>query len=320
MENEKQVEVEKNVLVGNKKELAWMFSSFFLSSIFYALSVAIFINNTDNNVVPGGVSGLGMFLSKVFANVFDKPEIQVPLYSVLYIILNIPLFLLAFKKIGKIFAVLTLLNVISTSLLISLFTYLYDVGVFMFVDIEHMEIITRTNFAGVLSGLSTGTALSSNLSTGGTDVVSLYFGIKKGVSVGKYILGFNAIVIVSYGLYNSFFTGNINAILYTLIYTTISSFFVDTIYTRSKKHLIEIVTDKSDEIRKFIIERTGHTATIIHGEGAYTKNNKNIIQIVISLRQTKYIIHCIQEIDSAAFIIQLPVSNIYGKFYIPPFK
>jgi uncharacterized membrane-anchored protein YitT (DUF2179 family) len=199
-----------------------------------------------------------------------------------------------------------------------LFTSLKDNS--FLVAIHSMEVITKTLFAGALAGASTGIALAANLSTGGSDIISLYFSVKKGVNVGKYILTFNTIVVVAYGTFNAIKVGNINALFYTLIYVFVSSFVVDFIFTRSKKVLLEVISDSEDEITKYILNESGHSCTILKGTGAYSHLPKNVIHIVISVRQVREISNRIMLIDKNAFIIEYAVSRTYGKFYLPPFK
>lgn len=293
------------------KQWMYMLGVLLVSALLYAFSVTCFINQSDGNIIAAGISGIAMLISRVFFLSNDAVA-----YSIIYILMNIPIFLLGYKYIGRIFSILTLLNVVVASVLIGVISP----NIYSFLDIYELEPITITLIAGVLSGASIGVALKANLSTGGTDVISLFFGIKKGVSIGKYVMLLNGAVVVIYGVYTGVTTGNWHAIFYTLCYIFISSTVVDLIFTRTKKVLIEVITEKGNDISSILLQKTHHGCTLINGEGAFSHHGKQLLHMVVSVRQINEVVKLIKEIDSCSFVIQLPVDNIYGKFFIPPFR
>ena len=174
--------------------------SFFLSMIFYlilscllyAISMTCFVNSEGSNIITSGLSGLALIISR-----YILPTLGVTLdvntsFSILYVLLNLPMFLIAYKFIGKIFAIVTFSNVVLTSLVISLI----DPSIWEFLKVSNMEDITVALFAGIFTGLAIGFALKGNFSTGGTDILSLALSIKKGVSFGKYQMIFNGVIMV----------------------------------------------------------------------------------------------------------------------------
>ncbi len=293
------------------KQWVYMLSVLLISALLYAFSVTCFINQSDGNIITAGISGIAMLIARVFF-----ADNAAAAYSVIYIVMNIPIFLLGYKYIGKIFSILTLLNVVVASTLIGLI----NPSIYTFLDISGLEPITIALIAGVLSGCSIGVALKANLSTGGTDVISLFFGIKKGVSIGKYVILLNGIVVIMYGTYSGSTTGNWHSIFYTLCYIFVSSSVVDLIFTRTKKVLIEVITEKGNDISSILLQKTHHGCTLINGEGAFSHHGKQLLHMVVSVRQINEVVKLIKEIDSCSFVIQLPVDNIYGKFFIPPFR
>lgn len=295
----------------DRKQWLIMICSLLASSVIYAFSVTCFINQSDGNIIAAGLSGIAMLISRIFFT-----EDAAAVYSVIYIIMNIPIFLLGYKYIGKIFSALTLANVVIASIIIGAI----NPSIYSFLKINEMEPITISIIAGVVSGSSIGVALKANFSTGGTDVVSLFFGIKKGVSIGRYVMILNGTVVLAYGIFNGVKFGNWHSIFYTLSYIFVSSMVVDMIFTRTKKVLIEVVTEKGNDISKVLLQETHHGCTMLQGEGAFSHNGKQLLHIVVSVRQIHDVVKIIKDIDPCSFTIQLPVDNIYGKFYIPPFK
>lgn len=294
--------------------------SFFLSMIFYlilscllyAISMTCFVNSEGSNIITSGLSGLALIISR-----YILPTLGVTLdvntsFSILYVLLNLPMFLIAYKFIGKIFAIVTFSNVVLTSLVISLI----DPSIWEFLKVSNMEDITVALFAGIFTGLAIGFALKGNFSTGGTDILSLALSIKKGVSFGKYQMIFNGIIMVLGG----FLSKEWNAILYTFVYIGTSSYVIDLIHTKNRKVMLEVISKKGQEISEVLLKEAHHGVTIIEGIGAYTKEKKDLLHIVVSTYQLTEIVTIIKNIDDASFVLQVPVNNIYGRFYMPPFK
>ena len=298
----------KKITREQKKFLILSSIALMLSCLIYAISVTAFINSDGSDLLPAGISGLAMIVSRY---IIGGSNVGM-WYSIVYICFNIPLFILAYKVIGKIFSVVTCINVVLTSLLIALIPHSF----WSFMDIGNMPMLDIALFAGVLTGSSIGIALKANLSTGGTDILALYFSIKKGVSIGRYVMMLNIFVLLLGGILSQ----NIQAMLYTIVYIGTSSVVVDMIYMRTKKVLIEVVSTKGEEISKKLLSDTGHGVTVLPAVGAFSHEKKEVLHMVISARQTREVISLIHNIDKESFVIQLPVEQVYGKFYMPPFK
>lgn len=283
-----------------------------LSGFLYAISMTCFVNSEGSNLLTSGISGLALIISR-----YVLPDLGVTLdvnlmFSILYVVFNIPLFFIAYKNIGKIFAILTFSNVILTSTVISSI----NPEIWSFLKVDTMEDITIALFAGIFTGLAIGFALKGNFSTGGTDILSLSLSIKKGVSFGKYQMMFNGLIMVLGG----FLSREWNAILYTFVYLGTSSYVVDLIHTKNRKVMLEVISTKGEEIASVLLKEAHHGVTLLEGIGAYTKEKKNLLHVVVSTYQLTEIVAIIKSIDDSSFVMQIPVSNIYGRFYIPPFK
>ena len=271
-----------------------------------------FVNSEGSNIITSGLSGLVLVISR-----YILPNLGVTLsvntsFSILYVLVNIPMFIIAYKFIGKIFAVLTFSNVVLTSIIISVI----DPSIWSFLNVSAMEDITIALFAGIFTGLAIGFALKGNFSTGGTDVLSLALSIKKGVSFGRYQMMFNGLIMVLGGILSKEW----NAILYTFVYIGTSSYVIDLIHTRNRKVMLEVISKKGQEISDILLKEAHHGVTIIEGVGAYTKEKKDLLHMVVSTYQLTEVIAIIKNIDEKSFVLQVPVDNIYGRFYIPPFK
>ena len=115
--------------------------------------------------------------------------------SIIFFLVNVPLFFLAWFKIGKRFTVTTFVNVLCVSIFIKILPN-EMVTVFKIYD----DTIARALFAGLLTGISSSLAFMIGCSAGGVDVISLYMAERKSTSIGKYALSLNAMIVISYVL------------------------------------------------------------------------------------------------------------------------
>ena len=292
--------------------ILFIFSNLFLSCSLYAISMTCFVNSKGSNLITSGVGGIAIILSRYILPSLGVTLDQNTLFSIFYVLMNIPLFFIAYKHIGKVFAVFTLSNVMLSSLIISLI----NPSVWDFLEVEKMDMLTISLFSGLFTGLAIGFALKGNFSTGGTDIISLTLSIKKGISFSKYQMIINGIIMALGGIASK----NWNAILYTFVYIGVSSYVVELIHTRNRKVLLEVVSTKGEEICELLLKESHHGITVLEATGAYTKQKKDVLHLVVSRFQITEIVAYIKNIDESSFVLQVPVSNIYGRFYIPPFK
>ncbi len=279
--------------------------------------------NQGFKLVAGGVSGFGqvLILSLEKIGIEGVSEHEPLLQSIILILVNIPLFLLAFFKIGKRFAILSAINVVLNSIFISIipdsWTNIFSI---------QNDLIARAIFAGVLNGLGISIAVQLNHSTGGTDVISMYFSLKKGIAIGKYVLLINGSIVIAFTLLSSIATSNSPSIdgaatmaLYTLVFFFTSSVVIDRLSTRDKKVQLQIVTSEP-RLSKVLIQNFPHGCTVLDGKGAFLDQEKKVILTVISSFELKRATHIIYKIDPNAFITVNYAYKVFGKFFIKPLK
>jgi len=274
------------------------------------------------NLIAGGVSGFGQLIQMAF----NKIGIHIPLsheqvQSIIYLLVNVPLLLLAFFKIGKRFAILSCINILLTSLFISIIPEDLTT-IFSIQD----DLIARAIFAGVVNGLGTSIAVELKHSTGGTDIISMYFALKKGVSIGKYVFFINGSIVLVYTILASITTpssqgvpGAATMALYTLVFFFTNMIVIDTLSTRTKKVELQIVTSEP-RLGKVLIQHFPHGCTIIDAKGAYYGTEKKVILTVISSFELNRAKELIFKIDPTAFVTVNNTYKVFGKFFIRPMK
>lgn len=271
--------------------------------------------------VSGAVSGVSQTLIKLY-EIVTRTTISDSSFrvarSVLYFLINVPLFLLAFFKIGKKFALFTLANVF----FVSIFGELIPRQLTDPFSVMNDDLLARAIFSGILTGLSCVVAVKFGHSTGGTDIVSIYFSNKSQSNMGKYMIIINGIIVISYTILNCIKTQDMSKVytaLYSIVYLFSSSKIIDAFVVRNRKVQLQIVTE-NEHLAEILISNFPHSATTIDAKGAYKGNAKKMIYMDVSLYETKQVTKVVKKADANAFVTIIPVHSVQGKFYIKPIE
>jgi len=281
-----------------------------LAAFIYALGIKLIVQ--QEQLLSGGVSGLTVLLSRFIALNLDKEELESVLYSVIYILFNIPIFIFGFKKVGKQFIYYSILNVI----LFSLFVSLIPASWYQSFQLNTIDKLTSSIVAGLLAGFSSVIAFANGFSSGGTDIISMYLSRSKGKGIGSYSFAMNIFILVAGGIMFKDF----NSLIYTVIYFFATTLVVNNLYIGHKKVLVEIVTDHYENLTQRLMQESHHGCTILDAIGAYSKQEKKILRIVVSSNQIRRICGIINEIDKDSFTTLIEVKQVAGRFYLPPIK
>ena len=277
-----------------------------ISSILYTISIRCFIQ-PSGQLMSGGASGIAIILSRKF---FPGANEQLA-YSIFYIVVNLPLFLIGYKGVGKEFCFFSLLNVILTSLLIAVVPQSWIPPI----DLSN-DLLATALFAGIISGASAGIALKYGSSTGGIDILSAYMGNKNGKSLGHYMFYINGIILLSGGIILNDLVGMLYTVVYIFMYSEITNF----IHRRNNKKLLKIISDKKEDLVELLCIDVHHGVTIYDAEGAYTHHKHYVLESVVREDQVKQIINEVYKIDPKAFLTIQNVETLKGRFHMPPVK
>ena len=274
-------------------------------------------------MVSGGSSGAAQVIKLIifsFTKVDSKNERII--LSSLYFAINIPLLVLAFKGVGKRFALFTLLNVGLVFLLTNIVKGQFLLDIALFVN-EHGNMLTRALFAGLCTGLSSAIAYKIDSSAGGFDIVSFYISAKKSTLAGKYGMIINGIVVTSFGIVsgisNHNFADALGGIMFSFIYLLTVMLVIDVINIRNKKAQIQITTNNKD-LPKLLISNIPHGATVVQAQGAFTDSERYIIYMVVSTTEIKHAVDVVRELDPHSFVVVNSLQGVYGNFHMRPIK
>ncbi len=332
-----------HVAVKTGLEYFWMLLVSTLSAFVFAFGFNCFMDvsghliadssgnlNPAPNIVSGGISGVSQVLVLFFELCGWKISDTHLAYSIIYFVVNVPLLILAYTKIGKRFAIFSLINVAETSLFIRLFSVSSVPAfgeVFEFVTMYGGGLIGRVLFGGICIGLSSALAFSIDISTGGVDIIATYIATKKGTMVGIYSVIVNSVTLICYTLLSMRLSNwestevahDIARAFYSLLYLFTASLVIDKIHLRNKKVKLEIVSSNKD-IASVLVEAFPHGATIVEGKGVYSGSTRYVITMVVSNDEVKALVDLIKKEDPSAFIELSPLSQVYGRFHVKPIK
>ena len=336
---------------------AFIFMVEVISSFLYAFGIKAFVNppsgcveiwagsninqtywqneiRSPSHLIGGGATGLSQIIIKTL-NIFfevnkiggENFDLESLLLSVLYFVINIPLFIFAFKKISKQFTVFTAINVGFCSLFIKIIPDSFIANIVNLYD----DMLARTLFGGITTGIATGLAMYVGSCTGGTDIVSTYFSVKKSTSVGKYLITINMTIVLIYVLlscvahavnpeWNTQDNNKvITAALYTMVYSFVSAKVMDFLNQKNKKVELQIFSS-NENLSQVLIHAFPHSCTTVEGKGAYTGQTKYIFYMVVSKTEAKKALKFIKSADPSAFVTVQDLSQVYGRFYIKPIE
>ncbi len=270
---------------------------FFLDTLVFilggvAFSVAVNCFLSKNNILNGGFTGIATVLNYL---------LNIPIGTTIFI-MNIPLFIIAFKKLGARFVKRTVWATLITSTLI-------DIGVFL--PVYKNDLLLSSIFGGALVGISLGIIFIRNATTGGVDIIAKLIQMKyPHISIGKSILIFDAVIVALGGIVYR----NFESMLYASVVIFVSAQVLDyIIYGVSRGTMIMIVTEKSDEIRQMIINDFNRGVTVLKGQGGYSGNEKDVLLCACLDNQTQKFIKKIKSADEKAFFIVTQSKQILGE-------
>lgn len=247
------------------------------------------------NVYASGFTGFAQLLSNILGT-FAPFEIST---GILLFILNIPIIILAWLKLGKFFTIYSSLSVLFTTFFLEVFPIIQVSG----------DIFLNAVFGGVIAGVCVGITLKWGASTGGMDIVAMLLSRSKDQSVGTYLFTLNSIIIITAG-----FIFGWEKALYTIVQLYVSTRVIDAIHTRHEKLTAMIVTEKASELKKAIHSRLSRGITTVPAKGGFTNTDKDLIFIVITRYELFDLKRILSEVDPRAFTNIVETSGVLGLF------
>lgn len=269
-------------------------------NLIYAVSINTLI--TPMSLYNGGFLGIAQLMRHLFVNVMHIPfPPTMDITGVIYFLMNVPLFFYAYKAIGLKFSLKSLLSIGLSSLCLTIVPVPSQP---LFQDV-----LTCCVVAGVIGGVGSGMILRGGSSTGGSDIIGVCMSkTHPNMSVGKLNVMVNLFV---YG--TCFLVFNVQIAVYSFIYTTIRSNFMDRMHTQNINTKVMIFT-KVDGIGKKIALELGHGVTMWEGKGAYTDEDVHVLDVAITKYEVSQLKSIVLSEDPRAFMMFSDGESITGNF------
>lgn len=269
-----------------------------IGSIMFCLAVNIFV--VPNNLYTGGVLGIAQLIRSIIVDVFNF-KIGFDFSGILYYVMNIPLFFLAYKKLSKTFFVRTLLVISIQTVMLSL------IPTTAVVD----DALTNVLVGGLLGGAGLGIVLSTGASTGGTDIVGLVLAKKNNqLSVGKLGLCVNVFTFSIAGI-----LFGLETMIYSILYSFVDSLTIDKMHEQNICSTALIFSKKNPkDINNYIKNELGRDFTYWDAKGGYDDSRTYIIYTAMSKYELVKLERKIKECDFNAFMVKSDGVGIKGEF------
>lgn len=246
-----------------------------------------------------GISGLSMLLDQVTPPSFTL--------SIFLLLLNVPIFLFGAKKQGASFTVYSLFAIGVYALTSFLIMHVLPIDVNFISPLAGSDLLLCAVFGGLISGTGSGLTIRFGGALDGIDVLSVVFAKKLGVSIGSFVMTFNALLYILCGVViHSWILP-----LYSIVTYFIGAKTVDYIVEGFDRSMCAmIVTDKATDISNALTENFKASGTIVSAIGGYSKDEKQILYFIVNRFQINKMKKIVTDIDEKAFISLQDVSDI----------
>lgn len=277
-----------------KKTLACIVGAFM-----YASGINLFV--VPSGLYTGGVMGICQVIRTLLAELLNLEFQAFDIAGVIYYLINIPLFIVAFTKIGRKFLTKTVVSVTAMTLFLSLIP----------VKVVVEDVMAACVVGGIISGAGTGILLRMGSSGGGMDVVGvLLTRWKQDFSVGKVGLLVN---LVLYG--TCAFLFDMEIVVYSVIYAAVYSVAMDKVHTQNINVEVHVIT-KADttDLEKEVFQELGRGVTKWSTLGAYTYDRSHILYIMLSKYEVGRLKTIVHKYDPNAFIVVNEGVSVVGHY------
>lgn len=258
-----------------------------IGSLIYSAGLEIFL--VPNNIIDGGIVGISIMASYLTG---------IP-FGVYMLVLNLPFLYLGYKQIGKTFAISTIISIIALSIFSEFLEPVPQIT---------QDYFLAAIFGGIIAGAGVGLVIRQGGSLDGTEITAIILDRKTSFSVGEVVMFFNLFILGAAG-----FVFGWDKAMYSLVAYFIISKMIDVVLKGlDESYAVMIVSDEYEEIADALMHRLGRGVTYLHGQGAYTGDDKQVLYCVVTRLEVVKLKEITLEKDEAAFVTINPVHDIVG--------
>ena len=268
-----------------------------VAGIVNAFGVVLFLSPVA--LYDSGISGTSMLFAQLARG-------AVP-FSLFLIVLNVPLFLYGLRREGSTFTIRSIYTVVIYSLAAAFFGRFVTPGAS---PIAGSDLLLCAIFGGLISGVGSGTTIRYGGALDGIEVLAVIFSRRLGMTVGTFVMTYNALLYVVAGV----IMGSWVLPLYSIVTYAIGIKAVDFIVEGlDKTKAAMIITDHPQDICRELSAAFGTGITLIDAHGYYSGDSKTMIYFVVNRFQIARMRTIVHDIDEKAFISITEVSDLFGK-------
>lgn len=255
---------------------------------------------TPLGLYSGNLTGAAQIIRTVLMRVFPIPANFDCTGIILYMI-NIPLFFLAYKELGRRFFLRTLLTVTLTALFFSILPIPSSPPI--------EDRLTAALLAGAVSGFGAGLILRCGSSGGGIDIIGMYC-LKKNpdFGVGKITVFIAIFIFIYCGIFYE-----LETMVYSAIFTVVSASAMDKAHYQNVKMFVMLIS-KSEYLGDLITCSLGRSATFWKGTGAFSMDSYYVYVSVVSRYEAERLRSDVEKLDPNAFIVIQNIQSLRGHF------
>lgn len=253
------------------------------------------------NLYDSGISGTSMLLAQI-----------TPAYlslSLFLVLINFPLFLYGYKKMGISFTVYSVYAVFIYSIGTWLITDILPIDVSIASPLAEQDLLLCAIFGGLISGIGSGLTIRYGGAIDGVEILAILFSKKIGLTVGTFVMSYNVILYFFAGIVMSSWI----LPLYSVITYAVALKAVDFIAEGlDKAKSAMIITNHPDNICEALSNEFGNGITLLGAKGYYSDKEKTMIYFVVNRFQINKVREIVAQEDRHAYVTITDVSDVLG--------
>lgn len=271
-----------------KKINEFLYQSLLLTagSILSAFSVKVLLMH--HSLLSQGMTGFALLIYYKWAGL--------PV-SVIYLLINIPVFILGWRFVGRRFILYSIWGMVIYSLA------LYMINLELKVD----NPMLATLIAGGLSGTGAALIYRSYGSGGGSDILCVILNKLFSLTLGGGAMFINGSIIAV-----SAFMFPIEKVLYTIVFIFVSAQFTNKVFNGLAKRRTAIII--SDQWQAIVEALSAHRigVTVLDGRGGFRGEKRTLLYSVLTAKSIPLLKRVTTEIDKNAFMAIMQADDVTG--------
>ena len=271
-----------------KNEQVLAYTQIVFGCVLGAAAYPLFL--TPNHISPGGLTGIAM----VFNYLFGAPV------GTTSLLMNVPLFIIGFRAMGRVFVFRSLIAALLFSLLIDIIP----------LPVATMNPLLGAVFGGVILGVGLGLILRGGATTGGTDMAARMLHKKfQHISVGTILFAIDCVSVLMAGI-----SIEVEYALYALICIYISDKVVDMVMTGvTHEKACYIISNHYEAIKQEIMIKLERGVTVLHAEGSWSGQQRPVLLCVLSAQEVGRVKAIVRTADETAFVFISDAHEVLGE-------